>query len=285
MLVITKHIGQLCNQFWSLLPIIAYAEHTHTKVCIFNARKDYICLFPSLRKYNRIKWIHLCENGAGHVWQRITRVIEKIIHPFEGLLDTNTSYGVRQINGWEYSHEKSYIDEQKQFLLRLFTPKDDVLQKSRNVLREYNGITIGVHIRRGDYKDWCGGMYYYSDEEYLRIMSMLAKEAEQRGKNIRFLICSNEPFDTTQTKLSLFQIPDTDGITDLYGLAQCDYIFGPPSTYSQWASFYGDVPLCLILHAEQNVTFKHFSSIVSLDTFANGSRLQMDETTGRFSIK
>ena len=35
--------------------------------------------------------------------------------------------------------------------------------------------------------------------------------------------------------------PGTE-IGDLYSLAACDYIIGPPSTYTQWASFYGQVP-------------------------------------------
>ncbi|MCS6783545.1 MAG: hypothetical protein NZ482_10320, partial [Gloeomargarita sp. SKYG98] len=32
-------------------------------------------------------------------------------------------------------------------------------------------------------------------------------------------------------------------IEDLYGLAECDYLIATPSTYSGWASFYGQVPI------------------------------------------
>jgi hypothetical protein len=32
-------------------------------------------------------------------------------------------------------------------------------------------------------------------------------------------------------------------VEDLYSLARCDYLLGPPSTFSLWASFYGNVPL------------------------------------------
>jgi hypothetical protein len=32
-------------------------------------------------------------------------------------------------------------------------------------------------------------------------------------------------------------------IEDLYSLAQCDFLAGPPSTFTLWASFYGKVPL------------------------------------------
>ena len=27
-------------------------------------------------------------------------------------------------------------------------------------------LLIGVHIRRGDYKEWCGGKYYYENNLY-----------------------------------------------------------------------------------------------------------------------
>jgi hypothetical protein len=41
-------------------------------------------------------------------------------------------------------------------------------------------------------------------------------------------------------------------IEDLYALASCDYIIGPPSTFSQWASFYGNVPRYMVNYkAEQ----------------------------------
>jgi hypothetical protein len=35
-------------------------------------------------------------------------------------------------------------------------------------------------------------------------------------------------------------------IEDLYALAACDRLVGPPSTFTQWASFYGRVPLYYI---------------------------------------
>jgi hypothetical protein len=38
-------------------------------------------------------------------------------------------------------------------------------------------------------------------------------------------------------------------VNDLWTLSKCDFVFGPPSTFSQWASFYGKVPL---LHLRGN---------------------------------
>ena len=32
-------------------------------------------------------------------------------------------------------------------------------------------------------------------------------------------------------------------VEDLYALAACDYVLGPVSSFTQWASFYGSKPL------------------------------------------
>lgn len=290
MLFITKHIGQLCNQIWSLLPIIAYAEQTQTKVYIFNARKDYVDLFPALKRTKGVRFIN-CEHTTPRtnkwvrtIWRRITRHIERKVPEYKDELREMKSKQNHLIDGWEHRQDVSYIDEQKDRLIQLFTPAEDVQKKVKKTLNGFKGITIGVHVRRGDYKAWCGGAYYYADEVYVRIMKELAADAKKQGKEIRFLLCSNEPFDTKQVDLNIIQIPNADGITDLYGLASCDYIVGPPSSYSQWASFYGNVPLCLILEKEQKISLDDFSLIVRLDTFANGNRLNMNEQE-RFYIE
>ena len=71
---------------------------------------------------------------------------------------------------------------------------------------------------------------------------------------VRFLLFSNEPipaadfaeFDTGRS---------TDHpVEDMYAMAGCDYIVGPLSTYSMWASFYGRVPLCHLHRPDQPIT-------------------------------
>ena len=37
-----------------------------------------------------------------------------------------------------------------------------------------------------------------------------------------------------------------DPVGDLFALAGCDRVIGPPSTFSQWAAFFGDVPICFL---------------------------------------
>ena len=61
-------------------------------------------------------------------------------------------------------------------------------------------------------------------------------------------------------------------IEDVYALSQCDYILGPPSTFSMWASFIGDVPLRIVKYANENITLDQFSPILYQNVFKNGER-------------
>ena len=58
-------------------------------------------------------------------------------------------------------------------------------------------------------------------------------------------------FSNVQQDLSIFTGVDVvaapgEVIADLSAMTHCDYIFGVPSTFSRWASFYGKVPLATI---------------------------------------
>jgi hypothetical protein len=66
------------------------------------------------------------------------------------------------------------------------------------------------------------------------------------GHKVAFLVCSDEPRHEQEFPgLAVGFGPDSP-VGDLYALAQCDCIFGPISTFSQWASFYGNKPLFLL---------------------------------------
>ncbi|MCJ7694471.1 MAG: hypothetical protein MUO40_03510, partial [Anaerolineaceae bacterium] len=56
---------------------------------------------------------------------------------------------------------------------------------------------------------------------------------------VRFLITSNEKQDSNYFSEFDHVIGNGHPIEDLYSLAKCDYITGPPSTYSSWAAYYG----------------------------------------------
>lgn len=93
------------------------------------------------------------------------------------------------------------------------------------------------------------GRYFYSLEQYASVMRRIVDQLP--NQRIKFLVCSNAHYvpgvfdglDVTQ---------GTGHITeDMYALAETDMIFGPPSTYTGWASFYGDRPVTFLESAEE----------------------------------
>ena len=73
-----------------------------------------------------------------------------------------------------------------------------------------------------------------------------------------FLLCSNE--ELNYADFAGLQVHSATGhfVEDLYALAACDLVLGPPSSYSMWASFYGQVPLLHLEHADQPVSLPDF---------------------------
>jgi hypothetical protein len=161
---------------------------------------------------------------------------------------------------------------------KIFTFRSEVTDIVDALFSKLNDrIVVGVHIRRGDYAEWNNGIYYYTDEEYLHVMKDIKKQFDNKGQNTKFLLCSNESLDIEHFKeLDCFIIPDSSGPKDLYALSKCSYITGPPSSYSQWASYLGKKPIRLILKANENVLLSEFSQIIALNKLENGDVINID---------
>ena len=111
-------------------------------------------------------------------------------------------------------------------------------------------------MRQGDYRRNMGGKYYYTAQQYGKIM----KDVERLfpGRTVGFLVCS----DGTPDKGYFKEVRSAAGTghvaEDLYALAKCDYLIGPPSTYSMWASFYGNVPIYQVREGNAVPTLEEF---------------------------
>ncbi len=98
-----------------------------------------------------------------------------------------------------------------------------------------------------------------------------------QGKKAKFLLCSNEKIELANFQgLDYFTIPASSGAKDLYALSKCSYIVGPPSTYSEWASFIGKVPVKYIMSINEKILLQDFSRIVSFNKFEDGKVLILD---------
>lgn len=122
---------------------------------------------------------------------------------------------------------------------------EQYLRQSEAALQQ--PFRLGIHIRRGDYKDFKGGRYFYADSVYADYIRAFASHHADRPLVV--YICSNDPgLDMTyfQRELPGLSILWHRGnpAQDLCLLSQCDALIGPPSTYSLTAAMYRDIPLC-----------------------------------------
>jgi hypothetical protein len=159
--------------------------------------------------------------------------------------------------------KSQYKIKYKSHILHIFTPSN-YIQDIVNILfakiREQYEIIIGVHIRLGDYKTFNDGKYYFSLEQYYEIMFRI--KSFFQTKTVSFFIASNEPINISTFKgLQCFTIPQSSGTKDSYGLSCSDFIVGPPSTFSAWASYFGNIPIYFIEDLDNYITIDNFEVI------------------------
>jgi hypothetical protein len=77
---------------------------------------------------------------------------------------------------------------------------------------------------------------------------------------VGFLICSNEAINATMYQGLTVCFGTGDPVEDLYCLSACDYIIGPPSSFSAWAAFYGDKPIRWIVASDDVPAIESFRS-------------------------
>lgn len=275
MIVICDAPGQTCNRLWSYVASISE--------CVVKKKKLMIIFydwtiedFPNLLHCSWIyfplwhKWY--LEHGNG--WNNYKGLTWKVTHN-ERWDKIFNFLGFRK--GWLTRHNTQYIAQAKKDIQYLYRPRQEITDKAEKMiakLREQSDIVVGVHIRRGDYATWNEGRFFYSLEEYHQFM--LRVQQLYNDKRVGFFISSNENFllDIFQgCNCRRFGKEPSGAVLDLHTLSICDRIIGPFSSYSRWASFIGEVPLCFLETKNQQFTDNSFSKIVDYFHFENGTEI------------
>jgi len=161
--------------------------------------------------------------------------------------------------GWVY-RDKESLKKQQTTIKSFFSPKDvfkKQVHENIELARNIGDVVIGVHIRRGDYIDFNEGRWFYDNSTYIKKMNEVAQVFSD--KQCVFIICANEEIDRNDFKDFTTLIHQRPAIVDLDLLAECDYIIGPPSTFTGWASFYNNVPAYYIDKPETTITINAFN--------------------------
>lgn len=161
------------------------------------------------------------------------------------------------VYGWRFRAPRA-LQEHAAAVREFFRPVPPITAGGQEVvqrLRQRSDVVIGVHIRQGDYRDWQKGKYFFESSRYAAWMREM--KSQFPGK-VSFLVCSDEPRDRAEFAGLDCEIGAGPALNDLFALAKCDYLLAPLGTFSQWASFYGNVPLLPLRSPEQLVPREHF---------------------------
>lgn len=285
MIIIYKRPGRLANSNWLYAHFIAYAIEHDISVC-FPALTDYGSYFK-FSEYNLLYRFPkqntvISSNYLRTILLRLIPYLirlsikfklnftEYIFLKFVNEFDLEDAQNFSSLNkkivfveGWLFRSKTSVIKHREK-IIDFFEPKEKYqthINTLINKCRSECTILVGVHIRREDYKTAFDGKYYYEMSDYKRKMQEI-KEVF-KDKEVGFLICSNEKINIDEFSGSKIFLGNDHIIEDMYSLAKCDYIIGPPSTYSMWASYYGNVPLCQIKEITQPIKINEFEIITN----------------------
>lgn len=152
------------------------------------------------------------------------------------------------VEGWYVRFYDLFLKYKKD-ILGLFAFTEAVSERAAQSLAAApkGALRLGVHIRRGDYRTWMGGRYFFSDEVYLDYIRRFA--ALHGDRPLAVFICGNDPeLDKEKYRNALpgitVSFPAGNPGEDLCLLSECDFLIGAPSTFSLVAAMYHDRPLC-----------------------------------------
>ena len=174
--------------------------------------------------------------------------------------DLNLQINQKKINlikHWDISCKNS-IGFQRDKLRDYLCPKNRFIVSAEKIIKELRSkydCVVGVHARRGDYKEYLNGLHFHSWESYKLWIFQLKKLLQSKGKKkIGFLICSDEVPNSSIFSESFIHNPNYNHyMSDLHALSLCDYLIGPPSLFGTWISWFGNTPRFII---ERNSTIK-----------------------------
>ena len=148
-----------------------------------------------------------------------------------------------RFEGWDFCSRRAIL-ESRERIRQVFSPGSRTTETVRERVASFRNrsrVVVGVHIRWGDYR---GTERYFDLGQYLESMEQL--RVILSPKVVVFLIFSHENLPAGSLPSGCFICSSESALEDMYSLAECDFILGPPSTFSMWASFYGGKPLFIM---------------------------------------
>ena len=257
MILLVSNEGQMCNQLIALASAYALGiEYCEEVICpLFDEKLRNYFMFESSDEMVKVKLYHSAFFSIVNVL--VKKGLPSIKYK-EHKYDVRKQGDCQFFLNWTIKDSIIFVKHQEE-IRRFFAFKEEIYNYPKQIIyHEKDEVLIGVHMRRGDYKDFNNGIWYYTDEEYIHWMENLSKD-----RNVKFFLASNEEIATEKyikAGLNICQL-EGNGAQDLCSLSMCDFIMGPPSTFSWWASMYGEKPRLILENAKTNYNWSDFKTL------------------------
>lgn len=264
MLILLAKSGQLGNQLTSLSAAITIGlEYGHDVYCpiVDPKLKEYFNFEFEEKQNIRVKcsyhkYLEFLLRCIGWVKRKINK------HEKSEFKPNYPNFLPQFMMNWIMFRRENTLVSQYVQVKQYLGFKEEINKRCINTIQQIklkDDLLVAVHFRRSDYKFWREGKWYYEDEEFLFWMRNLYNE----NNNIHFLIFTNDKIEKRTFDNEGFQVTIMKGsvIDDLCCMSLCDYVMGPPSTFSWWASYIGNSNLLWLKDRKSRYTFSDFENI------------------------
>ena len=271
MIIVMQGTGQLCNRLVFLVHALATALDARQSLVHFFARDvfSFSDTHPEAISECRIRcfrfrfpkiinaaelWLMGLDSFSRRYYLANARRIHNIA--------TQRFPKVHVLWNWFFRNDDAIVRHRNAICAYLKASDKHMVRPMEVVskLRKKGTVLVGVHIRRGDYRTFNGGRFFFSDEEYSCFMRQFKESSAQ---HVQFLIVSNEcvsPKVFCKAGLDVYFSRGTPQ-EDILCLSLCDYILGPVSTFSWFAAYYGGKPYRAIYAHEDKTTMDTFGRV------------------------
>ena len=269
MIVVNNNDSGLCNRIKLMGQALAWGLEFNQDVThnYFYDLKKYLNLDDSILPIN----VRLPYASNAKIWvHNQYKAIKRHLH--FGQSETRENIRKRladgrsvKINLWTVREPMGFIQYQKK-IAKYLAPKEEYQIYADGIIKDIKDgrdvHLIALHMRRGDYKNWRGGKYYFDENNYIKWINDIVVEF---GNNACVLLFTNEKFDIERARREVkykdIYLMKGNAVQDLTTMSKCEYIVGPPSTYSEMAAYYGNAMYLNLYNKEQNIRLKEFKTL------------------------
>lgn len=236
-IIILEKYGGYCNRLFQSLHYHAYAiEHSQiflnpSMLGLLRFDNDYFYLFDKFR--NTILFL-------------LAKIIKMIFKNNEINLLIGKKYRIKIESGWVFRAddltEKHYQVLKKNYQFKNYEGKKKAkyIKSFLKKEKEKGKFLVGFHLRKGDYKYWNKGRFFFDDNFYIEAIFKIKKSLIKENKDPYIIGVSDEKINLINGIDFYIKGAWKD---DQWALQNCDLIIGPPSTFTMWASFISEIPL------------------------------------------